>query len=117
MSIPSRKIKLSLFIRRQPPGDNYSIERLFDAVAAALPTDRLEVRLRVCPLESKGFWRRLALIVWAACRQGDVNHVTGDVNFLGLLMRRSRTVLTILDSASMQRLPGWARLGYRVTSP
>ena len=57
--------------------------------------------------------RRLALIVWAACSQSDVNHVTGDVNFLGLLMRRSRTLLTITDSASMQRLVGWKRWFYR----
>ena len=57
--------------------------------------------------------RRLALIVWAACHQGDVNHVTGDINFLGLLMRRSRTLLTITDSASMQRLVGWKRWFYR----
>ena len=57
--------------------------------------------------------RRLALIIWAACRQGDVNHVTGDINFLGLLMRRSRTLLTITDSASMQRLVGWKRWFYR----
>ena len=113
MSIPSRKIKLNLFLRRPPPGDNYSIERLFDAVAAALPAHRYEVRLRVCPIENKGFLRRLALIVWAACRQGDVNHVTGDINFLGLLMRRSRTLLTITDSASMQRLVGWKRWFYR----
>ena len=82
MSIPFRKIKLSLFLRRPLPGDNYSIERLFDAVAAALPAHRYEVRLRVCPIEGKGLLRRLALITWAACRQGDVNHVTGDVAFL-----------------------------------
>lgn len=113
MSIPSRKIKLSLFLRRPLPGDNYSIERLFDAVVAALPAGRYDVRLQVCPLESKGFFRRLALIIWAVCRQGDVNHVTGDVNFLGLLMRRSRTLLTIHDSASMRRLVGWKRWCYR----
>lgn len=113
MSIPSRKIKLSLFLRRPLPGDNYSIERLFDAVVAALPVDRYEVQLRICPIENKGLLRRLALIVWAACSQSDVNHVTGDVNFLGLLMRRSRTLLTITDSASMQRLVGWKRWFYR----
>ena len=114
VNIRSRRIKLSLFLRRPRPGENYSVERLFDSVVAALPADRYDVRRRVCPFQSKGLIRRLALIVWAACRQGDVNHVTGDVNFLGLLMRRSRTVLTILDSASMQRLVGWRRWCYGV---
>jgi glycosyltransferase involved in cell wall biosynthesis len=114
MNISSTKIKLSLFLRRPRPGENYSIERLFDAVVAALPADRYEVQRQVCPFESKGLIRRLALIIWAALRQGDVNHITGDVNFLGLLMRRSRTLLTILDSASIQRLTGWRRWIYRV---
>jgi len=56
----------------------------------------------------------MALIIWAACLQGDVNHVTGDINFLSLLMRRSRTLLTITDSASMLRLVGFKRWFYRV---
>ena len=114
MSVDSRKIKVSLFMRAPRPGASYSIERLFDAIVSALPVDRYDIRRRVCPFRSKGVIRRLALIVWAACNQGDVNHVTGDVNFLGLLLRRSRTVLTIHDSASMRRLNGWRRWCYKV---
>ena len=113
MTIPVHKIKLSLFLRKPLPGDHYSIERLFDAVVAALPADRYEIRLRVCPFEGKGLFRRMALIIWAACFQGDVNHVTGDINFLSLLMYRSRTLLTITDSASMLRLVGFKRWFYR----
>ena len=114
MTFPARKIKLRLFLRKPLPGDHYSIERLFDAVVAALPADRYEIRLCVCPFEGKGLFRRIALIIWAALLQGDVNHVTGDINFLSLLMRRSRTLLTITDSASMLRLAGFKRWFYRV---
>jgi glycosyltransferase involved in cell wall biosynthesis len=114
MTFPSRKINLNIFLRKPVPGDHYSIERLFDAVAAALPADRYEIRLRVCPFEGKGLFRRIALIIWASCLQGDVNHVTGDINFLSLLMRRSRTLLTITDSASMLRLVGLKRWFYRI---
>lgn len=78
-----------------------------------LPADRYEVRFCVCPFEGRGLLRRLALIIWAACSQGDVNHVTGDINYLGLLMRRSRTLLTITDSASMMRLEGLKRWLYK----
>jgi glycosyltransferase involved in cell wall biosynthesis len=95
-------------------GDHFSIERLFDAVSRALPAERFEVRRLVCPFESKGLLSRLALMIWAAFHQGDVNHVTGDVNFLGLLMRKARTVLTIHDSASMNRLMGFPRWLYGV---
>jgi len=106
-------IKVSLFLRYRA-GQNFSIERLFDAVVSALPADRYVVTRHVCPFKSEGIIRRLALIVWAAFRQGDVNHITGDVNFLGLMMRRSRTLLTIHDSASMRRLTGWSRRLYRL---
>jgi glycosyltransferase involved in cell wall biosynthesis len=51
-------------------------------------------------------------MIWAAFHQGEINHVTGDVNYLGLLMRRPRTILTIHDSASMERLDGWRRRLY-----
>jgi glycosyltransferase involved in cell wall biosynthesis len=114
MPLDGRKIKVSLFMRAPRPGVSYSIERLFDSIVSALPVDRFEVTRRVCPFKSKGLIRRLALIIWAACNQGDVNHVTGDVNFLGLLLRRSRTLLTIHDSASMRRLTGWRRWCYKV---
>jgi glycosyltransferase involved in cell wall biosynthesis len=114
MNIDSRKIKVSLFLRPPRAGESYSIERLFDSVVSALPAERYDVRRRICPFSSRGVIRRLALIIWAACKQGDVNHVTGDVNFLGLLMRRARTMLTIHDSASMRRLFGWRRWCYKV---
>jgi glycosyltransferase involved in cell wall biosynthesis len=113
MGTPTSKIKLNLFMRKPLPGDHYSIERLYESVVSALPPDRYKVRILVCPFEGKGLFRRLALIIWAACLQGDVNHVTGDMNFLGLLMRSSRTLLTITDSASMKRLFGWKRWCYR----
>jgi|GEM_PF-402145 len=113
MNTPSDKIKLNLFLRKPLPGDNFSIERLFDAVVMTLPLDRYEVRFCVCPFEGKGLLRRLALMIWAARHQGDVNHVTGDINYLGLFLRRSRTLLTITDSASMMRLDGLKRWLYK----
>jgi len=101
-------------MRRPRRGASYSIERLFDAIVSALPADRFDVTRRVCPFSSKGVFRRLALILWAAFHGADVNHITGDVNFLGLLLRRSHTLLTIHDSASMRRLRGWKRWCYRL---
>lgn len=112
MTAARSRIKVHLFFRRPVPGDHFSIERLFDAVAASLPADRFEIRRMVCPFESRGLLRRLASMTWAALHQGDVNHITGDVNFLGLLMRRRRTMLTIHDSASMERLTGPRRWIY-----
>jgi len=38
--------------------------------------------------------------------QGDINHITGDVHFLSFLMRRRKTILTIHDCVSLERLSG-----------
>jgi glycosyltransferase involved in cell wall biosynthesis len=106
-----KRVRVSLFLRK-PMTSHHSIERLFDAIAKALPADRYEVSRLVCPFESKGIIRRLLISLWATLHQGDINHVTGDVNFLGILLPRSRTVLTIHDSASMLRLTGLKRWLY-----
>jgi len=37
------------------------------------------------------------IIVEAMFRQGDVNHITGDIHFLSYLLCRRKTILTILD--------------------
>jgi glycosyltransferase involved in cell wall biosynthesis len=108
-----RRTTLHFFFRRpRPGGDNFSIERLFSMIIASLPPNQFEVHCLICPLYSNGFLPRLLLLLWASFHQGDINHITGDVDYLGLLMRRSRTVLTIHDLASLNRLKGWRRYFY-----
>jgi glycosyltransferase involved in cell wall biosynthesis len=113
MNIPSRRIKLRFFLRKPLKGSHFSIERLFAAVIDCLPVDRYEIQVLNCPIVGRGVFRRFALMIWASFHQGDVNHITGDINYLGLLMRPSRTLLTITDSASMMRLVSFKRWFYR----
>ena len=105
------KIRVHYFFRRPRDGKNFSIERLFETVISELPPS-IEPVILVCPWHSSGVFRRFALAVWAAMNQGDVNHVTGDVDFLVMLMRKRRTVLTIHDCASLNRLSGLKRRLY-----
>ncbi|MGH2506212.1 MAG: glycosyltransferase [Ktedonobacteraceae bacterium] len=109
-----RPIRLHFFFRNPSSGGAYSVERVFDAIIGEIPSDRFTVRKIVCPFISKGLIRRALLMVWAACRQGDINHITGDINFIGLLMRRDKTVQTILDARSLQRLKGLPRAIYQL---
>ena len=60
-------------------------------------------------ITARGIWRRVANIAWAARHRRDVNHVTGDVHYLALGLPRSRTILTIHDCHSLERLRGWKR--------
>jgi len=96
-----------MFMRKPRRGD-HSVERVFDSVRQHLPTD-ISCQTHVCSRESLGLWSRLWITVEAAFRQAEVNHVTGDVQFLATLLRRRRTVLTVHDLVTVDRLKGFRR--------
>lgn len=94
---------------RKPGAGNYSLERMFEDVRAH-GTQAFHYTLRINKFESKGLLTRVADILLAPWYQGNINHVTGDVHFLTYFLRRKRTVLTIHDCASLERLTGARRL-------
>lgn len=93
---------------RRPAARNFSIERLFGDVRAALPAD-IRCRVEVSPHVSRGFLPRWKNIRAARRTQGAVNHITGDVHFLAYGLPRERTILTVHDCANLERLHGWRR--------
>ncbi len=97
-----------IHIQRRPTPTQFSIEGYFERVRDLL-AERAEIRLHVLPCHSRGVWGRLRNLVNAAITQGDVTHVTGDVHYAVLLLRRRKTILTIHDSEILHRLSGWRR--------
>lgn len=95
------------FMRRPPP-NMFSVERVYEDVRADLPDD-CRVTVWTCGNFSSGFWPRVQDTLLARKHQADVNHVTGDVHYLALLMDPRRTVLTVLDLVSLGRLRGLKR--------
>jgi glycosyltransferase involved in cell wall biosynthesis len=55
------------------------------------------------PYVSTGVFRRLKNIIYAALHQGNVNHITGDVHYIALLMKRKITIITIHDLEIIRR--------------
>ena len=100
-------MKVTLYQRR-PQGANFSIERLFADVRHSFPND-INVTVAVSRFASRGFFRRIYNMIEAAFRQGDINHITGDVHFLAFLLHKKRTLLTIHDLVLVHRLKGWRR--------
>src|SRR5687768_10175462 len=80
------------YIQRKPGAIHFSIERVFDMVRRALPED-ITGTTWICRFESRGLLPRLLNLVEAAFQQGDVTHVTGDIHYVTLSLRPSRTVL------------------------
>lgn len=91
--------------QRKPEQGVYSLERLFADIRTVMPSD-INVDVQESSFLSRGLWGRIYNTVEAVFKQGDVNHVTGDVHFLTLLLKRKRTILTIHDCVSLERLSG-----------
>lgn len=92
------------FQRRAFPGA-FSIERVFKAVRSALPED-IDVRVRTNKHYSQGVAKRLLDALDARLEAGSVNHIVGDVHYLTWFMPRRRTILTVHDCVSLERLRG-----------
>lgn len=100
-------IRVTHYMRR-PESGAYSVERLYEDLRAHLPAD-IQVSICTSRFSSRGLFGRLYDILRAQGCQGDVNHVTGDVHFLTYLLDRRRTVLTLHDCATLERLRGFKR--------
>ncbi len=101
-------MKVVQFMRK--PGGRHSIERVFEDIKPSLSED-IDVSVYVNPYHSRGFWRRAISMLRAALHQGDINHITGDVHFLNIFMRKRSTILTIHDCVTLERLTG---IRYRI---
>lgn len=93
-----------LLMRKESPG-YHSIERLFETLAPYL-SKGFEVRIVQVPCQSSGILRCSRNLAFTARLRADVIHVTGDIHYCALAIRRRRCVLTIHDLCSLERLKG-----------
>lgn len=89
------------------PG-NFSMENLFSDLREEM-RKHVGIRNEECPEFSRGVLPRLKNLLWARKKQGVINHITGDVNYIALLMNPSSTILTIHDCVNLERLSGVRR--------
>ena len=101
-------MKIALILR-DPDKGGHSIEMLFELLGEALRS-----HAEVVELHWRG-WRHLrAFLRELRAARADVHHITGDVNFLSLLLPRGCTVLTIHDIDHYRKtLSGWRKWVYR----
>jgi glycosyltransferase involved in cell wall biosynthesis len=87
---------------------HFSIERLFAEIRRHMPAD---CEVRSCPaLEaSAGILPRWRNIRHAAQQEADIHHIVGDSHYLAFGLPPEKTVLTIHDCGTLNRLTGWKR--------
>ncbi len=103
----ARPVRVAHFMRG-PMEEIFSVERIFEDVRQALPGD-IEVEVIRNARPNRGFVPRLMSALTARRHRSEVNHVLGDTQFLAWFLPRQRTILTVLDFVSLDRLSGWRR--------
>ena len=106
----NKKIKINFFQRKPRNGFSFSLEYIFEDIRKRL-IDKIDARVFISKCYNDGYYSKFINIIEAAFRQGnDINHVTGEIHFLNLLMRKKRVVLTVLDCGMMPRKTGLAKI-------
>jgi glycosyltransferase involved in cell wall biosynthesis len=110
MQQSSNKIKVIHFQRKPRPGFNFSIENIFEGLRRRL-SNKIDFTVKTSSSFNDGYLSKFSNIVEAAFRQKKkaIAHITGEVNFLGLLMRKKNILLTIHDCGYMERKTGLAK--------
>jgi glycosyltransferase involved in cell wall biosynthesis len=100
-----------LLMRKKSSG--HSIERLFESLTPFI-SRRFEVRTVQVPCDSRGILRCVRNLIFTARLRGDVIHVTGDIHYCTLAIRRRQCVLTVHDLCSLTRLKGVRKFVFSV---
>lgn len=98
-------MKVIHFNRKPRLNANYSIEGFYKNLRNELQS-KINIGTVECPYESNGFFRRFLNCIYTAAKQADINHVTGDVNYLNLFFNKNKNIVTILDCVLLDRLTG-----------
>ena len=90
---------------RKPSQVFHSIEEQFFTMQKELPKE-VKYSNRFANYNSKGIIRRLLITIQAASNQGDINHITGDIHFIALFLKKRKTILTVHDIGSVLKGSG-----------
>jgi glycosyltransferase involved in cell wall biosynthesis len=101
----TKKIRIVYFSRKPRELGNYSVESYFKQIRENL-SEEFEAINYEMPYESNGLFKRLGNTIYCVFKQGDINHITGDIHYVAAFLRKKKTVLTILDCGMLHQSTG-----------
>jgi glycosyltransferase involved in cell wall biosynthesis len=99
------KSKIIFFIRKKRKIGNNSIENYFNTVVSNVNSE-FDSKLIAMPFFSNGLINMVLNSIFCYFNQGDVNHVTGDIHYVTIFLKKSKTILTIHDCGRILDLSG-----------
>ena len=100
---------MTLLLLYRKSGINYSIERVFDVLLEILQKD-VDVYKVTVPYYKIKLLHLLKNMCYCYRRRKEINHITGDVHYCGLLLPSGKTILTIHDTVSLTIYSGFYRV-------
>ena len=100
-------------MRKPRSNFDFSIEMFYKELFKS-DNQNIQIIKKKLPFESKGFFKRLYSIIWCLFNQNEINHVTGDINYINFFLKKNRSILTILDLYSLRRLDGFKNFFYKL---
>lgn len=98
------ELKVTYYYRKPFEG-NFSIEELFGLIQKSLP-NTISYTVYKMKYYSKGFIKRFLNGFLAMFKQGTINHITGDINYIAFFLKKRKTILTIHDLEVLKRNKG-----------
>ncbi len=105
MRTVKKKLKVVYFTRKPRQLGNFSIEIYFKQVRQNLPKEFTQVVCTI-PYESNGLFKRMANTLYCIFKQGDINHITGDIHYVATFLKKRKTILTIHDCGILHESTG-----------
>lgn len=96
------------FFSRKPNNIFFSIEELFSTIQQQLVLS-VKFKSYIMPYDSIGLIKRWKNIKYALSKKGDINHITGDIHYLGIFLPKRTTILTIHDCGILDKSKGLKR--------
>ncbi len=106
------KVIVHIFLRKPYKFENHSVEKLFKTITKDKKKN-FKFKFLVCPFYSSGFFNRLFNCFWAFLNQGEINHISGDVNFISLFLDKNRTINTFHDCYNLRQFSGLKKILYK----
>ena len=105
----NRKIAVTFFQRKPNKEFNFSFEFIFNDIRKRL-SPFINAHIKICSLYNSGFFSIVLNTIEASFRQSSsINHITGEVHFLNLFMKRQHVILTVHDCGVVYRKKGILR--------
>jgi len=91
---------------RKPQPQYFSIEKVFEQVMDSLPENIVPSIYRL-KSGTNGIWGRVKALIEVWKNKGIINHITGDVTFIAMVLPKNGLVVTYHDLESLAQYKGW----------